>query len=97
MIDAAAAANDRVRERRFAQGLPCLLTGLTKEQWEARRIVAPVVNDGEQDRPSLDLRWVKKGADMVLECWCDHRGWREVPFVPNAYEPQPNRQAEGRG
>ncbi len=36
MIDATIDANDRVRERRFAKGLPCLLTGLTKEQWEAK-------------------------------------------------------------
>ena len=33
MIDATLDANDRVRERRFAKGLPCLLTGLTNEQW----------------------------------------------------------------
>lgn len=33
MIDATIDANDRVRERRFAKGLPCLITGLTKEQW----------------------------------------------------------------
>ncbi len=38
VIDATFDANDRVRERRFAQGLPCLLTGLTKEQWEAQKI-----------------------------------------------------------
>jgi len=37
-IKACADANDRVRERRFDKGLPCLLTGLTKEQWEAGRI-----------------------------------------------------------
>jgi len=28
-----AEANDLVRERRFARGLPCLLTGLTKAEW----------------------------------------------------------------
>jgi len=37
MIDATIDANDRTRERRFAKGLPCLLTGLTKKQWEYKK------------------------------------------------------------
>ena len=53
-------------------------------------IVAPVVMDGEQDRPTASVRWVKKGSDILLEWWCHHRGWIEVPFVPNAHDDAAN-------
>ena len=53
-------------------------------------IIAPVVEDGTQDRPTPSVRWVKCGADVLLEWWCRHRGWVEIPFVPNAHSTEAN-------
>jgi hypothetical protein len=57
-------------------------------------IIAPVVEDGAQDRPTPGMRWVKHGPDVLLEWWCSHRGWVEVPFVPNAHASPPNAMAQ---
>ena len=70
MIDATIDANDRVRERRFAKGLPCLLTGLTKEQWEAGRIhivVLPVVSRTQNDTILTAADWIERIAQRHSE------------------------------
>lgn len=100
VIDATLDANDRVRERRFAKGLPCLLTGLTKEQWEARKVEAPlrVALRGLLAAASLMRITMQERAPVLSRTSDWERLTDAMRVAEKALEnPQPNRPDEGRG
>lgn len=68
-IDATIRFNDRVRERRFAKGLPCLLTGLTKEQWHKGKPSTPIPNPHVASLPKWFQDFVKNDEYRVFEEW----------------------------
>ena len=68
-IDATIDFNDRVRERRFAKGLHCLLTGLTKEQWHKGKPSAPVTNPHVASLPDEFQAFVKNDEQRAFEEW----------------------------